>query len=300
MLKKKTLQELTIKDNFMFGAVMTNEENCRKFLEMVLGFPIERVEVVREKSLVYHPENKGVRLDVYAKDKKNKHYNVEMQVARKPELEKRVRYYHGQIDMEMLFCGQDYRELSDAYVIFICDFDPFQKGKYCYTFENRCLEVDDLSLNEGSKSIFLNTHGENDAEVSKALVQFLKYVKADLTESGKDFDDAFVKQIQKSIQYVKNNRRMEERYMLFEELLRDEYAEGKAEGKVEGKAESVLELLEDCGEIPEEWRERIMSERNLDVLRRWHKLAAKVDTVQQFIRKIESWGYDCRIPDRGV
>lgn len=27
---KKKLEELTIKDNFMFGAVMVDEENCRK------------------------------------------------------------------------------------------------------------------------------------------------------------------------------------------------------------------------------------------------------------------------------
>ena len=64
----------------MFGAVMTQEESCRDFLEMVFGFPIERVEVVWEKSLVYHPKNRGVRLDRYAKDKDNKHYNEEMQI----------------------------------------------------------------------------------------------------------------------------------------------------------------------------------------------------------------------------
>ena len=29
-MSKKTLNELTLKDNFMFGAVMVNEENCRK------------------------------------------------------------------------------------------------------------------------------------------------------------------------------------------------------------------------------------------------------------------------------
>ena len=32
---KKQLKELTIKDNFMFGAVMTMPENCKDFLEMV-------------------------------------------------------------------------------------------------------------------------------------------------------------------------------------------------------------------------------------------------------------------------
>lgn len=55
----------------MFGAAMMEEENCRRFLELELGFLIERVEVSREKSIVYHPEYKGVRLDVYAKDEKN-------------------------------------------------------------------------------------------------------------------------------------------------------------------------------------------------------------------------------------
>lgn len=70
MRRKKQLKELTLKDNFMFGAVMMEEENCRRFLELALGFQIERVEVSREKSIVYHPEYKGVRLDVYAKDEK--------------------------------------------------------------------------------------------------------------------------------------------------------------------------------------------------------------------------------------
>ena len=45
MTRRKTLKELTIKDNFMFGAVMCDEKNCRRLLELVLGFPIERVEV---------------------------------------------------------------------------------------------------------------------------------------------------------------------------------------------------------------------------------------------------------------
>jgi len=59
MRKKKTLKELTIKDNFMFGAVMCNENNCKRFLEMILGISIERVEVSKEQSIVYHPEYRG-------------------------------------------------------------------------------------------------------------------------------------------------------------------------------------------------------------------------------------------------
>ncbi len=68
MKKRKTLQNLTIKDNFLFGAVMQVEENCKGFLEMVLGFPINHVVVSKEKSMIYHPEYRGVRLDIYAED----------------------------------------------------------------------------------------------------------------------------------------------------------------------------------------------------------------------------------------
>ena len=78
MKRKKQLKELTLKDNFMFGAVMMEEENCKRFLELALGFPIERVKVSKEKSIVYHPEYKGVRLDVYAKNEHNTRYNVEI------------------------------------------------------------------------------------------------------------------------------------------------------------------------------------------------------------------------------
>ncbi|MBE5868872.1 MAG: hypothetical protein E7293_07950 [Lachnospiraceae bacterium] len=79
MKHKNILQGLTIKHNFMFGAVMCDENNCRRLLEMILRFPIDRVEISKEKTIVYHPEYKGVRLDIYAKDANNTRYNVEMQ-----------------------------------------------------------------------------------------------------------------------------------------------------------------------------------------------------------------------------
>ncbi len=71
MNRRKTLKELTLKDNFLFCAVMAEEENCRGLLEMLLDFPIEHIEVSREKSIVYQPEYRGVRLDLYARDAAN-------------------------------------------------------------------------------------------------------------------------------------------------------------------------------------------------------------------------------------
>ena len=226
-----------------------------------------------------------------------------MQLRTKPEIGKRVRYYHSQIDMEALLSGQEYEKLPDVYVIFICDFDPFGSGRYCYTFQPICEEDHQLVLNDGSTSIFLSTCGKNEEETPESLVQFLKYAGADLPASTEEYEDAFVRQLQESVRRIKGSRRMEEKFMRREELLREERAEGKAEGReagreeghalgkeegrVLGKAESVLELLEDCGTVPEELKERILTERDLDCLRRWHKLAARAASVEQFTKEME-------------
>ena len=286
MKRRKKLQELTIKDNFMFGAVMCDEKNCKKFLEMALGFSIAKVEVSKEKSMVYHPQYKGVRLDVYAKDENNTHYNVEMQAVRKDDLPRRARYYHSQIDMELLVSGAEYTELPNSYVIFICDFDPFEKGKYRYTFQNKCNELHEFSLDDGIHTIFFSTKGKNEEEVPKELVKFLKFVGADLQESTEDYEDEFVKELQKSVAHVKTSREMEERFMLLELMLKDEHKAGKIEGKIEASIENLLELLEELSVVPENLRKTIMEETDLSTLKKWLKLAAKSSSIEQFMENM--------------
>jgi predicted transposase/invertase (TIGR01784 family) len=261
----------------MFAAVMLDPENCRQLLELVLRIPIARVQVSREKSIVYNPKYKGVRLDIYAKDEYNTHYNVEMQV-KSQKVEKRSRYYHSQMDMELLMSGIGYEELPDSYVIFICDYDPFDMGKYQYTVEKRFLEAKDTLYEDGTHSIFLSTTGTNKSEVPEALIKFLEFVHANLEDSTKNFEDEFVRKLQASVEQIKKSREMGARYMVFEEMLREERAEGKAEGK----AESVLELLESKGNVSTELQNLIMKTTDMEMLRKMHLSAANVKTVEEF------------------
>ena len=274
----------------MFGAVMMDEEICRELLELVLGFRIAKVTVSKEKCFVYHPEYKGVRLDILAADEKNTHYNVEMQVFRKRKPGKRSRYYHSQIDMELLRSGQDYEELPDSYVIFICDFDPFYRKKYRYTFDMTCREDGDVALEDGSHTVFLNTCGENEDEVPAELVKFLKYVKAGLKESSEDFQDSFVKRVQIAVRNVKASREMEEQYMLLEELIKEEREQALAEGRElgltegisQGQISSILELLSYLGEVPEEIKEAVSEENDPEVLKLYLRQAAAVKSMDDF------------------
>ena len=211
-MQKRCLSDLTIKNDFMFGAVMINPENCKEFLERALEIEIDRVDVSREKSMVYHPDYK---------DENNTCYNVEMQMTKKPALGRRSRYYQSQMDMDILLSGREYAELPDSYVIFICDFDPFGERKYRYTFQMQCKESNQTPLEDGRRIVFLSTCGENEDEISKELLAFLKFVKADLKES----------------------REMEERFMTLEEMLKDERKEGLKEGTVKAQKRIVSKML---------------------------------------------------------
>ena len=129
----------------------------------------------------------------------------------------------------------------------------------------------------------LSTRGENEEEVSEELVRFLEYVGADLEASTGNFEDGFVSRLQESVRHVKASRKMEERYMLFEELLRNERKEGKAEGKVD----AIIELLEDLGSIPEALKTQLEGEMDLNTLSTWLKMAAKAESIDQFAKEIQ-------------
>ena len=281
-MRNKRLQDLTIKDNFMFCAVMSEEENCARFLEMVLGFPISRIDVSYERNMVYHPEYKGIWLDVYAKDQNNKRYNVEMQVKRDVALVKRSRYYHSQMDMELLAAGTGYEELPDTFVIFLCDYDPFGRGLYCYTCGMQCKEDASVECDDGCQTIYLSTKGKNTEKLPESLVRFLKFVAADIEQSESDFEDEFVGQLQKSIHNVKESREMGERYMIFEEMMRDERKAGREEGALLIRRASIFELLEEMGRISEELEVRIHELSDEEQLKVLHKLAAKAESMEDF------------------
>lgn len=287
---KKKLADLTIKDNFMFANVMTDEENCRTFLEMALGIPIRSVDASYEKTITYHPDYKGVRLDVLATGEDNTRYNIEVQVENR-HIERRSRYYHSQMDMEMLLKGQPYGMLPDSYVIFVCDYDPVGEMKYRYTFEHMCREVQGCTLKDGSHTVFLSTAGTNKAEEPKELIKFLEFVQADLKDSMNDFGDEYVSRLQRSIRELKGNREVEVQYMLLEEMLMDKYMEGMDIGRSQGtliqQKNDILVILSDIGTVPETLKKQIISESSADRLNRMVRLAAKAESIEDFKKKFD-------------
>lgn len=73
--------------------------------------------------------------------------------------------------------------------------------------------------------------------------------------------------------------------MTFAMELRERFDDGRIEGRIEGKAEDIIALLEDIGIPSDSLQNIIMSETDVDLLKKWLKLAAKSQTIEEFEAK---------------
>ena len=80
-------------------------------------------------------------------------------------------------------------------------------------------------MKDGNQTIILSTQGTNPSEVPVELVNFLKYVGQDTDEA--ETNDDYVRLLQEQIKRIKQNRDWEGKYMLLEEMMRDEREEGR-------------------------------------------------------------------------
>ncbi len=238
-VKQKKWEELSISNDFLFGKVMQNPELCKELLQRILPeLKIDRMEYPQlQKSIHVDIDAHSVRLDVYVKDDRETVYDIEMQVSNTKELPKRSRYYQGMIDLQLVDAGQHHKKLNKSYIIFICPFDLYGKGRHIYTFENICKEDHRISMGDEAVKIFLNTNGTMD-DVSKELKVFLDYV------AGQKSEDPYIRKLEEAIKEAKKNREWRHEYMTL--LMRDqenvEIGEKRGEERL---AKLILQLNED-------------------------------------------------------
>ena len=236
---RKSFDDLTIADDFMFCKIMQDESICKQFLEMILAGQIGKIACLSPQNTVAAGiEAKSVRLDLLVKDEAGKSYDIEMQVSNEHNLPKRMRYYQAAIDITFLDKGTHYKALNDSYIIFVCLFDAIGKGKPLYTFENICIEDGQTPLRDGTKKVIINAEAFEKAE-GKELKGFLEYVKTGTANTE------YTGRIETMIQAVKQNEqaRQEYRFMSgFEMDAREEdIQQGIQQGLSDGSRQKALE-----------------------------------------------------------
>ncbi len=261
--KIKSYEELNFTSDFIFCKILTqNKQLCKELIEIVLNRPIRDIKYINsQESMKFTYDSKGVRLDVYVEDYENTVYDVEMQIDINRNLPKRSRYYQGMIDLNMIKQGESYKILKESYVIFFCLKDPFGKGLAVYTFENRCSEIPELPLKDGTKKMFINSSGDL-SEVTPELAAFLRYLKSG--EATDEFTSTIDLEVENSIRHEK----WRDEYMTFEQRILEEREDAWEEGRESGlaiglitqiqkkynKNKSLNEIADELEELPENIR----------------------------------------------
>lgn len=125
--------------------------------------------------------------------------------------------------------GESYDILKESYVIFICTFDFFEKGRSVYEFENVCLEDSEIKLNDGTHKIFLNTKGDK-SDINKELKSLLEYF------DGSEPESELTRRIDRKVIAARKNERWRREYMSLQMEMNLKYREGLKAGEEKGRA----------------------------------------------------------------
>ncbi|MCI6009310.1 MAG: Rpn family recombination-promoting nuclease/putative transposase [Anaerostipes hadrus] len=243
---KKSLQDLTLLDRFLFAEVMEDSKTFENILSIILGEDISiKGHPQSEHESRTSPLKRQVRLDVWAEDETDAVYNVEAQKENTKNLPHRSRFYQALIDSKLLDPGEvNFSNMKDCYSIIIAPFDLFGRGLYQYTFQMTCAETGQ-PLEDGATRIFLNTHGKNPKDISPELKELLYYMEHTTEEIS--CSTSRLQEIKNHVNIVKSSEEIGVKYMQeWEEKIlekRKARAEGLAEGRAEGETFRLIQLI---------------------------------------------------------
>lgn len=245
----RKLSELSLIDDFLFRLFIQeagSEEIIKGLVERLLDIKIKSIHIKQHQhEILNEPNRHGVKLDVFLEDDEKTLYNIEVQVVNFGNIPKRIRYYQSMIDREQMPSGKlDYNILPKTIIIFITDFDVFDKGFYRYTFENVCLEDKELSLGDETIKVILNTKGKIQNGVSSELVELLQYFHNSTKETTNKVSSGFIKQLDEMLEPIKNSPKFGGEYMSYQEAMYNERNQGIQEGIQIGMQKGIQKGME--------------------------------------------------------
>lgn len=305
---RKKWDDADLTDDYIFNKVMLDKEICLELLRRILpDLNIKDIQYPNnQQELLLAPDAKAVRFDIYTTDERNNHYDIEMQVVNEHNLAKRIRYYQAASTMEAYDKGKTYDFADDSYVIFFCNFDPFNLGFQCYTLHKHIDNAPEHIIKDGQTDILFNIPSTNHDVTPKMQAVLDMIAQRNIEEP-----DAFVVKLKERMRKVKQNRKWRAEYMRLsmyemDQQIRErkiqelqaklEEAQSKLkEGQIElnkGKsrlAENQAKLNEDKSKLVED---RVKLQNEQDKLKnKWHEINnIQEKDIKALIVKLQKMG----------
>ena len=231
-------QETNLSDFALFLSVMRHKKAYQNVLSIIMEErELRLIQVHVEEVILNKSGKRAIRLDARGQDEKGRNFAAEMQNdTSQDDVRKRARFYQSLLDTPLLKSGKrtKYRELPPTVIIFITQEDIFEKDLAKYTFRERCNEVDNLYLEDGTSKIFLNMKSKNGPPELISLLQYMKKTTLDNPEIL--VKDERIVELDKIVQEVKESEEWEELQM---SILSIGVEKGRLEGIQKGRQEGI-------------------------------------------------------------
>lgn len=170
----KAIDDLNLFDDDLMSKVFDGNIEAT---ELLLRIILERddIKVLRVKGQVDmkspYPGGRSIRIDIHAIDSKGIEFDVEVQRNEEGSHIRRARYNGSMMDSRMLKKKQEFKELKDAYVIFICQHDKFGENKPIYHVDKVVRETG-KPYDDGAYTIYVNGLYKGDDDFGKLAHDF--------------------------------------------------------------------------------------------------------------------------------
>ena len=236
---------INLSDFALFLSVMKNPKAYRNTLSIILDEPdIQLKEVKVEQVILNKSGKRAIRLDAWALSEDERQFNIEMENhSEKDSVPKRARFYQGLIDTPILKSGRHtkYRQLPSTVIIFITQEDIFKRDRAMYTFVEKCKEIEDLELDDGTTKIFLNMSSKNGSQELVSLLQYMKNTDIDNPEIL--VKDKRILELDEIVAEVKESEEWEGIEM---NILEIGIEEGERRGREQGIQQGIQAVVEVC------------------------------------------------------
>lgn len=224
-------------DNLMTVVFNENIEATQYILRIILGQDdLVVTESKAQKPYSYLGE-RGIRLDVFAKDNSGKIYDIEIQRSDDGAGSRRARYNSSKLETKLLEPSANFKDLVDTYVIFITENDIYKRGFPMYHIERQILETNE-PFDDGAHIIYVNGAYQGDDAIGLLMHDFRCESSVDMNES---ILRESVKNAKETEKGVANMCRLFEDYGNEQRKLG--LSEGIAEGMAKGKTSIAKNLI---------------------------------------------------------
>lgn len=290
---KKKLEDMDVMDDFLMGQLAADEsfgtDFCRLIISTLLQRKIGKLRVSTQKVLsALTPSLRGIRMDVEMEELGEADgseepavmniYDMEPHLYKGMDIPRHNRFYQAKIDSRGLGSGEkDFSKLPNLYVLMILSFDLFGKDRMVYTIRNQCKEEPELEYEDGLSFYYFYTGGTYGG--NEAIKAMLTYMQDSRAENA---TDQATTELHSYVSRVKLLPEVQEAYMMWDEYIYYMRKEEREEAVIDTMVQAIQDILEEYGDIPEHVKNRLDETDDKEILKKWLKLSAKVNSIEEF------------------